>query len=246
MNKKIVAVIEARMGSTRLPGKVLLKVRGKQMLERLVNRIKSIPLINEIVLATTSNQKDNILEKFSIENNIKCYRGSEQDVLSRVIEAGLENKADIIVEITGDCPIIDPNIVKNAINLYLNNQVDYVSNVEIRSYPDGMDVQVYSLTTLMNSADLTKDSLDREHVTLFIRKHPELYTRIDMIAPKELHWPELGLTLDENNDFLLLSKIINKLEPINENFDCHEIIKYLKNNEDLLKINSNVKRKGPF
>jgi len=246
MNKKIVAIIEARMGSTRLPGKVLLEVRGIQMLERLVNRIRSIPLIDEVVLATTSNQKDNVLEKFTFENNIKCHRGSEHDVLSRVIGAGLENKADIIVEITGDCPIIDTNVIKNSIDLYLNNQVDYVSNVEVRSYPDGMDVQVYSLDALIKSSHLTKDRLDREHVTLFIRKHPELFTRIDMIAPKELHWPELGLTLDEHDDFLLLSKIINELEPANENFSCHEVINYLKKNEDLLKINSNIKRKGSF
>ena len=166
---KIVATIEARMTSSRLPGKVMLNVLNKPILSYLVDRLKTISLIDEIVLATTSNKSDDILEEFANKNKINCFRGSENNVLERVINAGLEVNADLIVEVTGDCPILDPLIVDQTIRVFLNNNVDYVSNNHIRSYPDGMDVQVFKLQTLIQSSKLTNDKLDQEHVTLFIR-----------------------------------------------------------------------------
>lgn len=241
----IVAIIEARMNSSRLPGKVLMKAAGIPMLKHLVDRLKKVKLIDEIVIATTTNPKDIEIINFSKKKKIKFYRGSEEDVMSRVIEAAEKVNADLIVEITGDCPIVDTSLVSQMINIFLNNNVDYVNNVDIRSYPDGMDVQVFKLETLKRSSVLTYNQKDREHVTLHIRKNPQLFSRINVVAPDELFWPKLGLTLDEYEDFILLKKIIeNFFAKKKENFSCRDVLDFLNENEELLKINKKVKRKG--
>jgi spore coat polysaccharide biosynthesis protein SpsF len=242
---KIVATIEARMTSSRLPGKVLMPALGKPMLGRLIERLRSVPLLSEIVLATTTNPTDDVLEKFAHDEGIAVFRGSENDVMTRVIGAAESVGADVVVEITGDCPIIDPDIVSQTIQMFLSNpKADYVSNAHLRSYPDGMDVQVFSLNTLKNSATLTSDPLDHEHVTLHIRNHPELFPAVHLVAPPSLFWPELGLTLDEQADYVLLEKIINKLEPQNPLFGCREVIQLLINNPQWVAINNGVTRKG--
>jgi spore coat polysaccharide biosynthesis protein SpsF len=241
---KIIATIEARMMSSRFPGKVLLEAAGKSMLQRLVDRLRAVPSIGGIMLATTINKADDELEKISKIIGIGCYRGSQDDVMGRVIGAGESAGADIIVEITGDCPIIDSQIVEQTIRLFNANQADYVSNAHIRSYPDGMDTQVFRLETLKRSATMTNDRLDHEHVTLHIRNHPEVFTQLHLVSPPETHWPELGLTLDEPKDYELLKKIIEHFEPNNSLFSCREVIQLLKQRPDWVAINQDVLRKG--
>jgi spore coat polysaccharide biosynthesis protein SpsF len=162
----------------------------------------------------------------------------------RVIEAAESVNADIIVEITGDCPIIDPKIVEKTIQMFLAHSADYVSNAHIRSYPDGMDTQVFKLETLKRSISMTDDPLDHEHVTLHIRNHPEIFSHVHLVAPPELHWPELGLTLDEPDDYKLLIKIIEYFEPSNPLFSCLDVINLLRQNPEWLAINKSVIRKG--
>ena len=145
---KIAAIVEARMASKRLPGKVLLKAKNITMLDHLIDRLKKVKIIDEIIVATTINPLDQEIIDFCEAKEIRYYRGSEDDVMGRVIGAAEYCNADIIVEITADCPIIDPSIVEQIINIYLFNNVDYVSNANIRSYPDGMDTQVYSIDIL--------------------------------------------------------------------------------------------------
>ena len=241
---RIISTIEARMNSKRLPGKVLLKSCGTTMLGHLINRLKQVKSIDLIVLATTKNPSDDILYNFASENSIECFRGSENDVMQRVLNAGEKFKADVIVEITADCPLIDPELVEQAISIYKNNNADYVSNCNIRSYPDGMDVQVFSLKTIKKSASLTNDILDREHVTLHIRNNPNLFKHLNIIAPPELNLPNLGLTLDEFEDFKLIDIIINHFSKMNKNFSCLDILNFLKSNPNLFDINKNVSRKG--
>ena len=241
---RIVATIEARMTSTRLPGKVMLQVLGKPMLHYLVERLKKVPSIDEIILATTVNSDDDILVEFAKEENIKYFRGSEEDVMLRVVEAADSVGADIVVEITGDCPIIDPQIVEQTILMYMANNVDYVSNGHIRSYPDGMDTQVFALNILKKSLSMTDELLDHEHVTLHIRDNPKLFTKINFIAPPELNWPELGLTLDERHDYNLLKIIIEHFSQKSILFSCLDVVRFLRNRPDLVAINNNVHRKG--
>jgi spore coat polysaccharide biosynthesis protein SpsF len=242
-NTQIVAIIEARMTSSRLPGKVLMKILERPILHYMIDRLKAVTLIDRIVLATTINSTDDILVEFAKDEGIDFFRGSEEDVMLRVIEAADFANADIIVEVTGDCPIIDPEIIEQTISMYNNNNVDYVSNGHVRSYPDGMDTQVYSLETLKRSISMTNDLLDHEHVTLHIRNNPKLFTRINLIAPPEVYWPELGLTLDERSDYDLLKIIIKHFikTPL---FSCLDVVKYLRKNQHLVEINNNVKRKG--
>ena len=241
---KIIATIEARMTSSRLPGKVLLQAAGKPLLEHLVNRLQSVPSLNEIVLATTINETDDELEEFAKKIGIHCYRGSENDVMSRVIGAAESVCADVVVEITGDCPIIDPQIVEQTIRVFKANQVDYVSNSHVRSYPDGMDTQVFWLESLKRSARMTSDALDHEHVTLHIRNHPEIFSQMHLVAPPELHWPELGLTLDEISDYELIKKIIEYFEPNGLLFSCREVVQLLQQRPSWVAINQPVVRKG--
>jgi spore coat polysaccharide biosynthesis protein SpsF len=241
---KIIATIEARMTSSRLPGKVLLPVQNKPILNHLVTRLQAVPSLDGIVLATTKNSTDDVLEMFAKENNIHCFRGSEEDVMARVIGAAESVHADVIVEITGDCPLIDPQIVEQTIRMFKSNNADYVSNAHMRSYPDGMDTQVFSLKTLKRSAAMTSDPLDHEHVTLHIRNHPELFSQVHLVAPPEIHWPELGLTLDEHADYELIKLIMEHFGEHNKLFSCLDVIKLIRSNPDLAHINASVQRKG--
>jgi spore coat polysaccharide biosynthesis protein SpsF len=241
---KIVATVEARMTSSRLPGKVLLEAGGTPMLQHLISRLRAVPSLSEIVLATTTNVTDDILAAFALQSGITFYRGDEIDVMGRVLAAGSYVHADVIVEITGDCPIIDPDIVEQTIQMFLHHQVDYVSNNLIRSFPDGMDVQVFRLDTLRQSAAMTTDPLDREHVTRHIRTHPEIFSRIHLVAPPSLHWPDLGLTLDEINDYVMLKKIIEALYVETPLFSCLDVLCLLRENPNWLEINQAVVRRG--
>jgi len=242
--QKIVATIEARMTSTRLPGKVLLEADGKPMLKHLVDRLRQVKSIQVIVLATTINSTDDCLEAFAKEEKIAYFRGSEEDVMGRVIGAADAVKADIVVEITGDCPIIDPLLVEQTIQMFLHNTCEYANNCLIPSYPDGMATQVYSLETLKRSAALTNEPLDREHVTLHICNHPDLFRHVNLMAPPDLYWPGLGLTLDEPKDYELLKILIEYFGPSKPYFSCREVIEVLKTKPEWVAINQEVRRKG--
>ena len=240
----IVATIEARMGSSRLPGKVLFEAAGKTMLEHLVLRLKKVKLIDDIVIATTSHSSDDPIVDFCKKSGVNFFRGSVDNVMSRVIGAAESVGASTVVEITGDCPIIDYSIVEQSIKIFQSHDVDYVSNVIIRSYPDGMDTQVFKLETLKKSASMTADKLDLEHVSLHIRNNPEIFSRIHMIAPIEVRWPDLGLTLDEVGDYNLIKWLIEKFGDSNPFFSCLEAINKIKKNPSVVSFNEYVERKG--
>jgi spore coat polysaccharide biosynthesis protein SpsF len=239
-----VATIEARMTSSRLPGKVMMKANGIPLLTHLVRRLKSVQSIDVICIATTTNTTDDILETLAVSEQISVFRGSESNVLSRVIGAAESVAADVIVEITGDCPIIDPEIVEQAIRIYHSNNADYVGNCKVLTYPVGMDVQVFSLDVLKQSQSMTSSALDQEHVASHIRRHPEIFSHLNIVAPPKMHWPELGLTLDEQDDYLLIKKIIEHFGTKNQLFSCSEVIDLLRINPNWVSINRHVDRKG--
>lgn len=239
---KIVATIEARMGSSRLPGKVLLPAAGKPMLQHLVERLRAVPSVNEVVLATTVNPLDDELERFAKGLELTCFRGSEEDVLSRVLGAAASVGADLIVEITGDEPIVDPLIVEQGIRLFLWNDCAYCSNVNVLSYPVGMDVQVFRLETLQRSAAMTNDPADREHVSLYMRQHPEIFRQIHLVAPPDLTWPELELTLDEQEDYLLLKNVIEHFGENYPLFSCREVLRLLRDKPEWARSNRHINR----
>jgi spore coat polysaccharide biosynthesis protein SpsF len=241
---RVVATIEARMGSSRLPGKVLMPALGEPMLMHLVRRLRAVPSIDNIVIATTTKEGDTPIVDFCAANDITCFRGSEDDVLARVIAAGESDSAEVLVEITGDCPVIDPDLVEQTIRMYFHHDVDYASNSIVRSYPIGMDTQVISMAVLKGSAELTDDPLDREHVSRYLWQRPDQYRFAHLVSPPSLHWPGLALTLDEPGDYLLLKKIIETLAPTNPLFSCLDMIRLLRANPSWLDLNSSVLRKG--
>ena len=243
MAPNIVAIIEARMTSSRLPGKHLLLANGKPMLQHLVGRLKRVPLINKIVLATTTNATDDVLVNFADSVGVSVYRGSELDVMGRVVEAGEAFSADVVCEVTGDCPIIDPELVEQVIQTLLKNSAVYANNGS-NGLPDGMGSQVFYWSALKQSSEMAKELLDREHVTLHIKRHPELFPTIYLVAPRSLCWPELGLTLDERDDYILLKRIIEYFGEANSYFSCAQVIQLLHEKPDWLDINKHVKRKG--
>lgn len=233
------------MTSSRLPGKVLLPAAGKPMLLHLVSRLQKVPSIAEIVLATTANSSDDVLADFAGIAGISCFRGSEEDVMSRVIGAAESVEADVVVEITGDCPVIDPEIIEQTIQMYIHNPCDYASNVVVRCYPMGMDTQVFGLDVLKKSFSMTDEPLDREHVTRHIRQNPEMFNLLHLIAPQSLWWPELALTLDEERDYELLKRVIESFEDRIDSFSCGDIISLLRSQyPDWVELNEGVRRKG--
>ena len=244
-NKKIVATIEARMTSSRLPGKVLLPLAGKPALERLIERLKRSKYVDEIVIATTTNIADDPIIELAKKIEVKYYRGSEYDVLSRVLKAAKSADADIIVEITGDCPLVDWRLIDRGVTELFDRHIDYSANNITFSYPDGFDVRVFPVHILEKVNQLTDDPIDRVHVSYYIYTHPEKFKIYNWVAPKEHQWPDIRLTLDEQADYQLLSNIFENLFNKNKDFSVGDVIDLLKNKPELLEINKYVKAKNP-
>ncbi|MEL5865097.1 glycosyltransferase family protein, partial [Clostridium cochlearium] len=172
---KIVCIVQARVGSTRLPGKVLKKICGKTVLEHDIDRLRRIKNIDEIIIATTTLEKDNAIVKECERLGVKCFRGSEEDVLSRYYYAAKENNADVVVRVTSDCPLIDSYVSEKTINYYLNNKYDYVSNTIDRTYPRGLDTEVFSFKVLEMAFKEAVSLRDKEHVTSYIWNNPQIF-----------------------------------------------------------------------
>lgn len=225
------------MGSSRLPGKTMMKILGKSMLELLIERLKRSKLIDEIVIATTTNPKDEIIAELTDKIGVKCFRGSEEDVLARVLDTAKSAGGDIIVEITADCPLIDPDVVDMVIKEYLNNDYDYVCNINVpernpildSNFPVGLDTEVFSVKTLEEVSRLTNNPSDREHVSLYIYNHPERYKVYCVKAPEELHYPKLNLSVDYKEDFDVIKKIYESLYLKNPEFSFLDVVEFLKN-----------------
>lgn len=245
-NKRIIATVECRMTSSRLPGKVMLSSCGKPMLEHIVERLRRVPQLDGIAFATTVNSTDDSIARLAERLGVSCFRGSENDVLKRVLLTAQQEQADVIVEITGDCPLIDPEVTSQTVDLYLSNPgSDYVSNDLTLSYPLGMDVQVFP-TELLALAD--KEGLtapDREHVSWYIVRHPERFRLVTLPAPPSLRWPNLRLTLDEEDDFRLIDAIFMALYPKKPDFSLYDIVELLRNNQSMARINAHVAQKNP-
>jgi len=241
---KIVATIEARFASTRLPGKTLLEICGKPTLELVIERLKMSKFIDQIVVATTVNKDCDDIEELAKRNGVGCFRGSEDDVLDRVLQAAKVYQADIIVEITGDETLIDPVLVDDTIRYYLDNNFDYVSNILDRRYPRGLDTQVFSTDVLEEVAGITNDPADRENVSLYIYEHPEKYSLGSVKAPDDLNRPDWRWTLDTKEDFEFLKTVYEALYPGNNAFHTRDIFDYLANNPNVIEINKEIKQKA--
>ena len=240
---RLIATIEARMTSSRLPGKVLALAGGKPMLELMIERLRFVRELDQIVIATTINSADDAVEDLARRLKVGVWRGSEEDVLARLVEAARAHKADVLVQLTGDCPLIDPKIVSRVITEYDKAGVDYVSNVLTRSYPIGMDTQVYAAAVLEDVARRADKAQYHEHPSLYIYRHPEIYSLANVAALPEETRPKARLTLDTPEDLQLIRAIFAALRPLGPDFPLRTMLDFLDAHPAIARINAEVKHR---
>lgn len=236
-------IIQARMASTRLPGKVLKTVLGRPLLHYLIERLERVQRADGILLATTCGDADLPLVDFCTQRQIPLFRGSEEDVLSRYFEAARFCEATTVVRVTADCPVIDPTIIDTAIERFQEKrgEVDYLSNTHQRTYPRGMDVEVLAFEALQEAHACAVRRDEREHVTPFIYQRPERY-QLDHLCQKK---DESGyrLTVDTEEDFEVLQTLIEELYPMKREFGLQEMLDLLEKRPDLVKHNAHIEQK---
>lgn len=239
---KVVATIEARMASSRLPGKVLKPVQGLPALSRLLNRLRLAKRLDEIVLATSIDSSNDILEQWAKSADVACFRGSEEDVLARVVEAHKRVRSDVIVEICGDCVLIDPEIVDMSIVTFLKNDCDVVCTT---GYPLGFGVQVFRLKDLEEVAVKILDPAVREHVSLYFYENPEIYRCMHLYPPDRFFAPGRRFQLDYQEDLDFINAIYSRMEPhFGDAFGIAEIFDTLRKEPSLYDINAHCVEKN--
>lgn len=241
---KVVATVEARMTSSRLPGKILMPLAGKPALERLVERARRAESVQEVVICTTTNAQDDAVVAWGREAGVAVFRGSEDDVLLRVLEAARKHKAETLVELTGDCPFADPDIIDELTRLYAAHEVDYVSNILVRTYPRGFDTQVFSTATLAEVDRRTQDKADRENVSLYIYEHPQEFRLGCLTAPPELYGPQVRICVDRKEDYDVCAAIYDALYPRNPRFTARDIMAFLAAHPDVAAKNAHIQQKA--
>lgn len=242
--KKIVAIIQARVGSTRLPGKVLLDLKGKTVINHVVDRVKKSKYIDEVIVATTDLEQDNKIVDECNKIGCKYFRGSESDVLSRYYLCAKENDADIIIRITSDCPLIDFNIIDNMIKKFLhkqNSSIDYMNNTLEPTLPRGYDVEIFSFRVLAKANIEAKLDYEREHVTPYIYFNPDKFNL--SLFKYRYDYSRYRLTLDTKEDFEVISSIFESLYDVNNYFLLKDVIKYMEYNPEIVQINKNIEQK---
>jgi len=245
MNKreKTVGIVQARMGSTRFFAKVLEDIEGRPMLWQVINRLRHSKLLDDIVVATSVNHQDDAIEEFCERDSIYYFRGSEDDVLARYYHAATKFEAELVVRVTSDCPLIDPNVVDRIISTYLENRqnYDYVSNTIKRTYPRGLDTEVFPYGILERCNKEATIGYEREHVTAYIYEHPDMFRLFNVENNQNLS--RLRWTVDEEPDLRLVKEIYKRLN--NQNlFFMEDILGVLEKEPSLIEINKGVYQKS--
>jgi len=239
-SEKVLTVIQARTSSSRLPNKVLMPLGDKPLLIRMIERVSQAKYAGTIVVATSSNKEDDILEKLCNEAGINIFRGNLTDLLDRHYKAGLFYDADVVVKIPSDCPLIDPEIIDKVIKFYLDNsdKYDYVSNLHPATYPDGNDVEVMHISVLETAWKEAMKNYQREHTTPFLWEEPERFRlgNIEWETGSDFS-TSYRLTIDYPEDYELIKKIFETLYNRNRFFSVTEIVQYLDLNPKVKAIN---------
>ena len=234
---KVVAIIQARLGSTRLPGKVLMDLGGRTVLARVVGRLRHTTRVDEILVATTDSVADDAIVRECNQLEVSCFRGSENDVLDRYYRAARACAAGAVVRITSDCPVIDPQIVDETIRVFRQECGDYASNVLPRTYPRGLDTEVFSMAALEQAWREAHASYEREHVTPYFYQHPELFRLVSQRG--QVDCSQYRWTLDTAEDLELLRIIYERFGNGN-GFSWREVIQLMEREPELAEVNSRV------
>lgn len=236
----IVGIIQARTDSTRLPNKVLEEIEGKPVILHVIERTQHASLLNGIVLATTTRAVDTPLADLVRAHGIPVFRGDCDDVLDRYYQAATRFHAEVIVRITGDCPLIDPHIIDLVIQMFLQHHYDYVTNTLQPTYPDGLDVEAFSYKALTKAWKEATLPSEREHVTVYIRKHPEKFKQHDVKNPIDLS--SYRWTVDNQEDLEFVREIYKRLYSKEKIFYMEDILTLLKEHPELKKLNAGIQR----
>jgi len=234
---RIIACIQARLGSSRLKKKALLKISGKTLTENIFRRLKATKEVGDIVLATSLNKENDILVNHAKDIGLKYYRGSEEDLVSRLYETAKAFKADALVKITGDCPLVDPKLVDKMVKKYQENyqKFDFFTNAFPPSFPDGLDVDILPFVTLRQVNTDAKEPLDREYFTCYILRNPQKFRTYNFKNPVDLS--SLRWTVDYLEDLIFVRKVYKALAKKNKIFTTPDILNFLKKNPQISKIN---------
>ena len=237
----VTAIIQARMGSSRLPGKVLKEVNGKPLLLHQIERLKTCRWIDQLLVATTNEQQDNQIVEFCEKYNINVFRGSENNVLERYYKAWEKFGGETIVRLTSDCPIIDAEIVDETIKYYLNNNFDYVSNTLERTFPRGLDTEVFSADALKVSYNAAILERDKEHVTPYIYTNPD---KFKMGSYKgQTDYSQYRWTVDTAEDFELIERLLNAYIGKENELNLITAVNLMKENPAWFEINREIEQK---
>ncbi|MBI4833602.1 MAG: glycosyltransferase family protein [Planctomycetes bacterium] len=242
----ILCVLQVRMGSTRLPKKAVKKIMGKPMLWYMYQRLKAARLVDKIVIATTTQKEDYVIIKFAKQNHYDWYDGSENDILDRTYQAAKKFTSDAVVRVTGDCPLIDPEVIDKIVEYYLKhkNKVDYVSNVIKPTYPDGLDAELFTSSLLEKLRLKLKDAFWREWVSSYVRKYHDksrlanIENKTDLSA---LRW-----TVDYPEDFKFVSEVFKCLYNKKRIFLMRDILNLLETHPELIEINKKYSRDSAY
>lgn len=228
MMEKTGIIIQARMTSTRLPGKVMMKVMGRPLLDYQLERIRRVRNADLFVVATTNNRTDDIISEYCKKNEVNVFRGSEHDVLSRYFQAAMEYSIDNIVRVTADCPVIDPKLIEDLIACFTNKRresVDYVSNILERTYPRGMDCEIFSFNVLKMINEEALDDYSREHVTPYIYNNRDKFRVMGIKG--DVNYSGYRWTVDTPEDFSFIKAMLEYLYPLKNNFTLMDGIHYM-------------------
>jgi len=232
---RTVAIIQARMGSARLPGKILKPLFGEPMLARMIERVKRAKRIDEVVLATSDTPEDDATAELGRTCEVNVFRGAEKDVLDRFYKAAKEASADVVVRLTGDCPLHDPAVIDEVVEHFLKTNVDYTRSPA--NYPEGVDTEVFSFSALERAWRDAKLPSECEHVTPYIRNHPDLF-RVDGEWTSgggnhsAMHW-----SVDTQDDFDFATQVFEQLYPVNSRFTMQDVLALIARKPELLEIN---------
>jgi spore coat polysaccharide biosynthesis protein SpsF (cytidylyltransferase family) len=234
----VVAILQARAGSSRLPLKVLQPILGRPMLAHQLDRVRRARSLDALIVATSTDPDDDAIERLCAGERVACFRGSLHDVLDRFYQSARLHHPGSIVRLTGDCPLIDPALIDRVVDFFRTGRFDLVATAE--TYPDGLDVEVLRFETLTEAWRDADAPSDREHVTLFVRRQPDRF-RVGLF-PSEIDLSHLRLTVDEPQDFELVKRIYEALYPENAAFTTEDVLQLLRARPELLTLNRGIRR----
>jgi spore coat polysaccharide biosynthesis protein SpsF len=234
------------MSSSRLPGKVLMDVCGKPALTRLLERLRAVPNVDDVVLATTDKAADDPLAAWAAKAGVLCYRGSEDDVLDRVVQAQRHAGGEVVVEVTGDCTLLCPDVIELGVETFFANACDVVSNCgAVQTWPQGADVQVFPFERLREVAETVNDTAVREHVSLYFYEQPKRYRIHYMVAPPAWREPGWRWQLDYPEDLAFIRQVYAALEPrLGPVFGIADIVSFLRANPQVVAVNAHCVEKA--